>query len=382
MSLRVAIAAGGTGGHLFPAEALGRALGARGHEVALITDRRTAERAAGRFGRTDVVDSGGMVGKSLRTRLASAGAMARGMAQARRALRGSRPQVLVGFGGYPTVPPVLAARSLTARPSVVLHDQNAVLGGANRFLARFADAVATSFPDVDGLPAGKRAVLVGNPVREAIEAVGPYSPPGERVELLVLGGSLGARVFSDVVPAVLAAWPEVRRRSLRVAQQARPEDLERVRAVYAEAGIEAEVEPFFADVASLLGRAHLVIARSGGSTVAELAAAGRPSLLVPLPIAAGDEQAANAKRLVDAAAAWSVRQPGFTEAWLAEHLAFLLADPAKLVRAAQAARAQARPEAAENFAVLVEELAAARYARGSPIRDGAVRNSRDGEGIG
>jgi UDP-N-acetylglucosamine--N-acetylmuramyl-(pentapeptide) pyrophosphoryl-undecaprenol N-acetylglucosamine transferase len=263
---------------------------------------------------------------------------------------------------------------------VVLHDQNAVLGSANRMLARFADAIATSFDDVRGVPVGARAVLVGTPVREAIAAVGPYAPPeAGRVELLVLGGSLGARVFSDVVPPVLAGWPAVRRANLRVTQQARGEDVERVQAAYASAGITAEVSAFFGDVASLLERAHLVIARSGGSTVAELAAAGRPALLVPLPIAASDEQAANGQRLVDAGAAWMVRQPGFDEAWLSEHLAFLLADPSKLVAAAKAARAQARPNAVEDFASLLEELAGGRYDATRPIRD---TDPRDGEGIG
>ncbi len=377
--ISVMIAAGGTAGHLFPAEALSRALGARGHSVSLITDRRTADRASRGFASMHVVDGGGLAGKGLATRLHSARALARGTVQSRRVIGTARPDVLVGFGGYPSVPPLLAARTLKRRPAMVVHDQNAVLGSANRLLARFTDAVATSFADVGGVTAGARTVLVGNPVRDAIAAVGPYTPPRDRVELLVLGGSLGARVFSDIVPPVLIAWPEIRRSGLRVTQQARAEDVARVRDAYGAAGIEADVSPFFADVARLLERAHLVIARSGGSTVAELAAAGRPALLVPLPIAAGDEQAANAQRLVDAGAAWMVRQPGFNEAWLAEHLAFLLADPALLERAAAAARAGARPDAAEDFASLVEDLARARYDARRPIRD---ITPRDGEGIG
>ncbi len=373
------IAAGGTAGHLYPAEALSRVLDARGHEVSLMTDRRTAERASPVFASMHVVDGGGLAGKGVRTRLRSLRALARGGVQARRALRTLRPDVMVGFGGYPSVPPILAARTLKRRPVTVLHDQNAVLGSANRLLARFADTIATSFIDTDGVPPGRSTVLVGNPVREAIASVAPYRPPGQQVELLVLGGSLGARVFSDVVPPVLAGWPEVRRAELRVTQQARAEDVERVRAAYQAAGIEADVSTFFADIAARLERAHLVIARSGGSTVAELAASGRPALLVPLPIAASDEQAANAKRMVDIGAAWTVRQPGFTEAWLAEHLAFLLADPALLERAAMAARAMARPQAAEDFASLVEDIANRRYDHERPIRD---ITPRDGEGIG
>jgi UDP-N-acetylglucosamine--N-acetylmuramyl-(pentapeptide) pyrophosphoryl-undecaprenol N-acetylglucosamine transferase len=377
--MRVMIAAGGTGGHLFPAEALSRALGERGHEVALITDRRTAERASKLFASVHVVGGGGLAGKSFSTRLRSAAALARGTIEARGALSRVRPDALVGFGGYPSVPPVIAGRTLWPRPAIVLHDQNATLGGANRVLGHFADAIAKSFERVAGVPKGTRSVVVGNPVRAVIANVGPYRPPTDRIELLVLGGSLGARIFSDVVPATLACWPRERRARVRVTQQARLEDVERVQTAYAAAGIEADISPFFPDVAGLLERAHLVIARSGGSTIAELAAAGRPALLVPLPIAAGDEQAANASQLVEAGGAWMVRQPGFTTAWLAEQLDQLLADPDLIARAAEAARRLGRPNAAEDLASLVEQLAAGRYDVRRPIRDIAPR---DGKGIG
>lgn len=370
---RIAIAAGGTGGHLFPAEALARALEARGHSVTLLTDARTAERAGDRFGEIRVVDGAGLVGRSTRARVAALGRLARGTVAARAALSASTPAVLVGFGGYPSVPPVIAARTLGARrrPAVLLHDQNAVLGRANRTLARLADVVATSFDRVEGLPAGVRSVTTGNPVRASIAAIGPYRPPGATLELLVLGGSLGARVFSDVVPGAVAALG----RPVRVVQQARAEDVERVRAAYAASGIEAEISPFFTDVAARLEAAHLVIARAGGSTVAELAACGRPSLLVPLPIAAGDEQAANASRLVEAGAAWTVRQAQFDAAWLARHLSL---PDAALAAAAAAARSLARNEATEMLAHVVEDLANFGYDTTTAIRPADLHAARDG----
>ena len=364
MNERILLAAGGTAGHLFPAAALAAVLDARGHETALVTDRRTAERARDTWSTVHVVGSGGLVGKSGAARAKNAAAIAAGTWAARRVISRERPAVVVGFGGYPSVPPVLAARLVAFRPRIVLHDQNAVLGSANRALARVCDAVATSFETVGGLPAATRRVLSGNPVRPAIGAIGSWRRPVDGCDILVLGGSLGARVFSDVVPAALAALP----RPVRVAQQARPEDVERVRAEYAAAGIDAEISPFFADVAARLERASLVIARSGGSTVAELAASGRPSILVPLPIAANDEQSANARALEAVGAATVVRQDAFTSAWLADTLRHLLSDPDALARQAAAARRIHLPNAAESLADLVEELASIRYGMIDPIR--------------
>ncbi len=365
--MKVVIAAGGTGGHLFPAEALAARLEARGHATMLMTDRRTAARAGGRFRSVAVVGGAGLVGKSAAAKARGVVSLALGTLAARRALDAD---AVVAFGGYPSVPPVLAARLGRRRPVIVLHDQNAVIGSANRALARFADTVATSFPEVAGLPARTRRVLVGNPVRPEIEAIGSYQTPTPPFELLVLGGSLGARVFSDIVPPALAALAPL---AVRVTQQARTEDVSRVRAAYLDAGIEAEISPFFADVASRLSRAHLVIARSGGSTVAELAAAGRPAILVPLPIAANDEQSANARVLVDAGGAWSVGQPEFTVSWLTKMLSSLLGDPSRLAAAASCARGCGHPDAAESLALLVEELASSRYGANDPIRQDAAR---------
>jgi UDP-N-acetylglucosamine--N-acetylmuramyl-(pentapeptide) pyrophosphoryl-undecaprenol N-acetylglucosamine transferase len=248
------------------------------------------------------------------------------------------------------------------RPAVILHEQNAVLGRANRFLAKRADVLALGFEGTEGVPAGVLTEVTGNPVRPAIVGLSQtgYIAATDRIRLLVLGGSLGARVFSDVVPAALRALPDALRARLVVVQQARPEDLERVRAAYAADGIAAELSPFFPDVAARLVAAHLVIARAGASTVAELAVAGRPAILVPLPGAIDDHQSANARALAEAGGAWVVPQPAFTSALLAERLGVLLANPFGLVAAAVGARSQARADAASRLADLVEARMAVR----------------------
>ncbi|MBB2190574.1 undecaprenyldiphospho-muramoylpentapeptide beta-N-acetylglucosaminyltransferase [Gluconacetobacter azotocaptans] len=355
----IVIAAGGTGGHFIPAEALARELASRGHAIALMTDRRAGQRTEGVFagGPQFVLPGAGIAGRGLSRGLRAAVALARGAVQARAILRRLDAAAVVGFGGYPSVPPLLGARLLgRTRPLIFIHEGNAVLGQANAMLARFADGIATSFARVARLPAGAAPALTGMPVRDAIAALHdqPYVPPGEAVRLLVWGGSLGARVFSDVVPAALALLPAPHRARLHVTQQARAEDVDRVRAAYADLGIPATVSPFFSDVAGLLGAAHLVIGRAGGSSVAELADAGRPAILVPLPIAASDEQGANAAALVEAGAAWMIRQPDFTPPALAARIGALLDEPDGLAAAARAARTLARPDAARLFADLIE----------------------------
>jgi UDP-N-acetylglucosamine--N-acetylmuramyl-(pentapeptide) pyrophosphoryl-undecaprenol N-acetylglucosamine transferase len=354
----VVIAAGGTGGHFFPAEALAAELGRRGRRVALITDKRSGGLASPAFeGRERfVIPGAGIAGRGVLRAVGAALALARGTLAARRLLGRLRPSVLVGFGGYPSVAPVLATRLMRRRPAVLLHEQNAVLGRANRMLARHADAVALSFQPTERLPAEVATVLTGTPVRPALAALADegYAPPREEIRLLVLGGSLGARVFSDVVPAALATLPQTLRARLFVVQQCRAEDLDRVRAAYAATAIAAELATFFAGVAERLAAAHLVIARAGASTVAELAIAGRPAVLVPLPGAIDDHQTANAAALAEAGGAWRVAQRDFTPAALADLLAGLLADPARLAAAAAAAATLGRPDAAARLADLVE----------------------------
>ena len=356
----IVIAAGGTGGHFFPAEALANELVSRGQRVVLMTDARAAAKLPTSFAEREVfvLRGAGIAGRGLRRQLGAAAALAAGTLQARTALARLNAAVVVGFGGYPVVAPVLATRLLRPRPPVVLHDQNAVLGSANRSMARFAAAVALSFERVARVPSGVSAAVTGNPVRPEFAAASERDTA--QIRLLVLGGSLGARVFSDVVPVALAALPATLRERLAVTQQCRAEDMERVGQAYAASGITAELSTFFTDVPARLGAATLFIGRAGGSTVAELAASGTAALLVPLPIAVNDEQGANAQALVDAGGAMLMRQPEFTAVALTARLATLLSDPAALLRMGAAARTIAHPDAAARLADLVLQHAQVR----------------------
>ncbi|MFL5253288.1 MAG: undecaprenyldiphospho-muramoylpentapeptide beta-N-acetylglucosaminyltransferase [Rhodopila sp.] len=354
----IVIAAGGTGGHFFPAEALAAELLARGHRIVLMTDARSGGLTSVVFAGHEqhVVRGAGIAGRGLARGVRAAAALAVGVIQARGLLSRINAAAIVGFGGYPCVAPVLGASLLRRRPAVILHEQNAVLGRANRFLASRADVLALSFAATERVPAGAQTAVTGNPVRPAVAALAQaaYAAPTDRIRLLVLGGSLGARVFSDVVPQALTALPEALRARLSIVQQCRPEDLDRVRAAYSALGLQAELASFFPDVADRLQAAHLVIARAGASTVSELAVAARPSILVPLPGAIDDHQSANARTLAQAGGAWVLPQPQFTAAALADRLNHLLSTPASLAAAATAARTRARADAAARLADAVE----------------------------
>lgn len=366
----IIIAAGGTGGHFYPAEALASALVRRGHWVVLMTDARAVVPRGSVFDARSqyVLPAAGIAGRGAARAGKAVFALAAGVARARSILARIRPAAVVAFGGYPAVPPVLASRLVRGRPPVVLHEQNAVLGRANRFLARHASVLALSFADTSRVPARVRRLVTGNPVRPAIAALcdAGYEPPpgpkhdgsilGGSIRVLVLGGSLGARIFSEIVPPAIARLPDDIRVRLMVTQQCRAEDLDRVRAASSAKGISAELATFFPDVADRLQVAHLVIARAGASTVAELAIAGRPSILVPLPGAIDDHQSANARALADAGGAWVVPQSGFTVDALAKHLGGLLANSAALALGAMHAKLVARPGAADALADLVEQV--------------------------
>lgn len=365
MSPPIVIAAGGTGGHFFPAEALAAELLRRGHRIALMTDARSADYSSPVFADAErfVLKGAGLAGRGLQRAAKGALALAAGTLQARRILARLRPQAVVGFGGYPCVPPLLAARSLGGkRPATILHEQNAVLGRANRLLARGADTLALSFAETSRIPAGTRTALVGNPVRPALAALAGqgFATPQGPLRLFILGGSLGARIFSDVVPEAIGLLAAPLRTRLSIVQQCRVEDLPRVRAAYEALGVPAELAPFFGDVAGLYGTAHLVVARAGASTVAELACAGRPAILVPLPSAIDDHQSANARALAASGAASVMPQRDCTPEALAGKLAALLGDPAALAEAAAAAARLAAPDAAARLADLVLSRAEAR----------------------
>lgn len=367
----ILLAAGGTGGHMFPAEALAAALLARGRRVLLVTDRRGSA-FGDRLPAVEVrrIRAGGIAGRGLVARAEALAALGFGFFEARRILKETDPAVSVGFGGYASVPTMIAAGKTGG--ALLLHEQNAVMGRANRLLAGRATRIATAFPAVSGIGAQDRAkvALVGNPVRPAIAALAgqPYpapQPDGE-LKVLLVGGSQGARIFSDLVPAAIAALAPAERRRIRLAQQCRPEDLERVRAAYAEIGFAAELAAFFDDMPARLRAAQLVIARAGASTTAELAVAGRPALLVPYRYAIDDHQTANARALDAAGAAWILPETGLTAAAIAERLRGLLTEPARLVAAAAAAAGLGRPDAADRLADLAIGLAPANGATPYP----------------
>jgi len=362
----VVLTAGGTGGHLFPAVALGAALLERGYRVRLYTDSRGADYAKRTPGiEAHVVPAaspfrGGAIGK-----IAFLFIMARGALAVSRLLRRHNPAAVVGFGGYAAFPATfMAARQ---RRPVVLHEQNGYLGLANRKIARAASAIALSFPAVEGMPGTRaRTFETGNPVRPEINALHgrPYSPPEPDgpFNLFVMGGSQGATVFSEVLPGAIAALEPAERARLRVTQQCRPEDIEPVRIVYRDAGVAADLASFFENIPEHLSAAHLMICRAGASTCAEALVAGVPAIYVPYPAAADDHQTFNAGHIDRAGAGWLMPQPAFTAAAVAEKLSRFLKDPQPLSAAARAATAIGRPDAADRLADLVSGVAEGRTA--------------------
>ncbi|WP_315703077.1 MULTISPECIES: undecaprenyldiphospho-muramoylpentapeptide beta-N-acetylglucosaminyltransferase [unclassified Bradyrhizobium] len=358
----ILLAAGGTGGHLFPAEALGVELIKRGLRVRLVTDMR-AQRYSGLFTKDmiDVVPSETVRGRSPLALARTALMLGTGTLAAFRLMRRLKPVAVVGFGGYPTVPPLVAAR-LAGVPGII-HDANAVLGRANRLLSSYVKAIATSLPGVlDRDPAlAPKTTTVGTPMRPAIleaAAVGYTAPAASGpFRLLVVGGSQGARVMSDIVPGAIERLEPALWGRLVLTQQVRPEDMARVRAVYDRLKIQAELAPFFTDLPARLAANHLVISRSGAGTVAELAAIGRPAILVPLPGAIDQDQFANAGVLSQAGGAMRIVQTEFTPDRLASEISALAAEPARLAAMAQAARGAGRLDAAERLADLVVKIA-------------------------
>jgi UDP-N-acetylglucosamine--N-acetylmuramyl-(pentapeptide) pyrophosphoryl-undecaprenol N-acetylglucosamine transferase len=353
----IVLSAGGTGGHLFPAQALAGELSRRGRQIVVMTDTRFANYATQFPGA--IIQT---VPSSPFNAIAAPFKIAAGIALAFAKLIRLRPAAVIGFGGYPSVPVMLAA-TLARLPTAII-EQNAVVGRANRLVMNKVKLVAAAFPIARFAPKDRsKIVLTGNPLRPEVTALwgAPYQTPlGEgAVRLLVFGGSQGARAFSKIVPAAITQLPHKLKHRLHVVQQCRPEDLDMVREIYANAEIRAELAPFFTDLPARMAVAHLVIGRSGAGTVAELMAIGRPSILVPLPYALDDNQTPNADILAGAGAAWRLRESDLSPDFLAQMLTEIFADPHDLVRRAAIAHSLATPDAASKLADLVERLAAA-----------------------
>lgn len=353
--------AGGTGGHLFPAMALAQELTRRGHAVELMTDHRVESYGADFPARNIHVVPAATPSGANPVKMVGAGfTILRGIAAAYGVLRKVRPDAVVGFGGYPTFPPFIAA-NLLGIPGI-LHEQNAVMGRANRALARFADLLAMSFPVTRYAErSGLEKVLTGNPVRDRVRAVigRPYPALDEKapIKLVVTGGSQGARALSDIVPEAMALLPPELRNRLQIVQQARREDIERVTDRYRRSRINVEIANFIPDLPERIAEAHLVICRAGASTVTELAVIGRPAILIPLPGSLDADQKHNALFLEEGGAGWVAEQATLSPQSLATRLQDLLTDPPALKRAADAARALGQPRAVETLADLAEALA-------------------------
>jgi UDP-N-acetylglucosamine--N-acetylmuramyl-(pentapeptide) pyrophosphoryl-undecaprenol N-acetylglucosamine transferase len=379
----VLLAAGGTGGHLFPAEALAVALKHRGVAVELATDARASQYGA-EFPAcaTHIIPSAPIRGRDLLSLAKTAGSLSAGFAKAFILLGRIRPAAVVGFGGYPTLPPLYAA-TLRRIPTVI-HDANAVMGRANRLLAGRVSAIATGFPGVvDGKLAGK-ATVTGNPVRPAVVVAAaqayPALPATGPLRLLVFGGSQGARVMADIVPgAIERLAPELRAR-LAITQQARPEDHDRVAGPYARLGVAHDVAPFFTDLPARIAASHLIVSRSGASTVAELAAIGRPAILIPLPHALDQDQLANATVLAEADGAIVLRQSDFTPERLAAEITALAATPETLAAMAAGAQSAGVLDAADRLADLV--LRVAGFSPAASLSSPATRLRQGFDGFG
>lgn len=353
------IAAGGTGGHMFPAQALAEEMLARGWRVTLATDPRGARYAGGfpsevtRHATAAATFAQG----SWFTRATAPLAIAAGAAAQVRAMRRDRPACVAGFGGYPAAPAMIAAGFL--RIPRLIHEQNGVLGRLNRYFAPRVDLVACGVWPTP-VPEGTRAVHVGNPVRATVldRHAATYLEPGPQpMGLVVMGGSQGAGLFSRVVPEAIRLLDPGLRARIRLSQQVRPEDMDRVRATYEEMGMKPELRGFFDDIPERLAEASLVVSRAGASSIADITVVGRPAILVPYPFAMDDHQAANAAQLVSAGGAFMIREGELTAELLAGHISAILADPEGARAMAEASRGEGRPDATEHLAALVEDLA-------------------------
>ncbi len=358
----IVVAAGGTGGHLFPAFSLAEEMKRRGFDVDLITDPRGENYQQQTPVRSIyAVPAATLKGKNPLSIAKTMMTLQKGRSKAKAVLQEIQPKVVIGFGGYPSLPPLMAARSL--KIPTVIHEQNAVMGRANRFLAKTVSKIALSFEKTKYVDSAMqdKVEFVGNPVRDIVREWGkqPYTAPEPRgsINILIFGGSQGAKYFSDTLPETLAHLSETKKQRLRIVQQCRKEDLERVEKIYKEAGISATLATFFDNLPEIMANSHLVIGRSGASTVAELAVMGRPSVLVPLPHSLDNDQLYNAKILSDVGGAWLMEQDKLTPELLALGIFKVMDDPGQLAVAAENAKKVGVPDAMIKFADVVQNLA-------------------------
>ena len=362
MTKLIILASGGTGGHVFPAQALAEKLLDHGFKLALITDNR-GNSYSGSLAKIDTytIDSAPMSGRSKFDKFIALFKLGRGFFQARRILKKLQPDVVVGFGGYPSIPTMLAASMLPFK--TVIHEQNAILGRANKFMASRVDMIATSFPVTAGIKKEDygKIIWTGNPVRPEIALLSGKDYKAinndDAINILVVGGSQGAAIFGEILPAALEKMPEKLKSRIFITQQVRKEQILQVKKFYKSANIECDIYSFINDMPQQLTKAHLVICRAGASTMAELTTAGKPSILVPYKYAIDDHQSANAARLCDAAGAWMIPQDNFTSDILSKRLCELFTDPHLLNIAAKSAAKQGMPEATRMLATAVSKIA-------------------------
>jgi len=357
----ILLSSGGTGGHVFPAIALGRDLLSRGYRVEMATDSRGAQYNAEKYGIKVHVLKSGTLGSGVLGKFKGVASLGVGILQARKLVDRLKPAIVVGFGGYPSFPAVYAAQK--KKIPTVIHEQNAIIGRANIMLAPKSDRIALSMARVEGLDEVDvvRAIITGNPVRDDIADL--YNKPypsldaDSELHIFVMGGSQGAQVFSDVLPEALAQLGEPYKNRLRIVQQCRPDDIDRTRTLYTNAGIQARISHFFDDVPAILASSHLIIGRSGASTVAEVTASGRPAIFVPYPHHADQQQKINAETVVDAGGAWIMDQKGFTAEAVVTRLETFMQNPETLFRAAESSRSCGKPDAARRLGNLVTAIA-------------------------
>ena len=354
MANRLLLAAGGTGGHMFPAQALAETLKAQGWDIAMLTDGR-GKKHAGNIPADPIIEvkAASITPRKPIAAILGTFKLAKGVMQARRFIKEWKPDVVVGFGGYPAFPAMRAAQAMGV--PTIIHEQNAVLGRVNRVFAAKALHVASGFEELQKLPAGANHICTGNPLREQVIKAVPksYAPPKGTINLLIVGGSLGAKIVSETMPEAIAALPSSLRKRLKVVQQTRPEYQEAARAIYKDAGIEAICETFFSDIETHLAKAHYIVGRAGASSVSEMAVMGLPALLVPLKIAMDDHQTVNARALSSLDAADILPESEFTPERVKTTLEARLNDSNWLKRASKQAKLAGRPDAADELAKLV-----------------------------